>query len=690
MKKTFLLFLVSSSLFSSLANSQETNKKNIEEQSPSLTLETITVIATKSSQNSFDIPGMVSVINGDEPSVKGSTNLKQYLQNVAGLEFIGSSRRNGQDISLRGYNSDGIVFLVDGVRQRFNSAHDGKFFIDPNLLKKVEVVKGPYSTLYGSGGLGGVISFETKDAVDLLRKGENKGAITSAGYNSVNQERMISQTGFGVYDKFDILGQVTNRNSSNIKLGGGGELKSDDEVFNGLIKLGYNIDDYSKVKISLQGLRNDAVEPNNPQVGNDDSLSGNLTNKKTTNLNNSISYTYNNPNDNLLKLNLKLYQTKNEVEEEILVATQFNQIGDKTLRTQENFGFIVDNQSKFGDKTNFSNVVTYGLEFFDEKLESLDSRNGEVGGVPNASANFFGSFVQDEIKIKNQHIPGFVYVIPGVRFDKYKSKNSDGLSQDESAVSPKLGLTYKPVEELMLFGNYAKGFRAPNLGEIYSQGRHFAIPGIGTNNFVANTNLKPEKNESVEFGFGLNFKDIFAKKDQFQLKTSYYQINSEDYIEANVEGFVGGGPFASAGQTISRNINSASLQGNEVEISYENNRIKYNFSYAYINGKNDETNEYLTNITPRTYKNNIMLKLPEFNSSIGFRSTFATKHKNVNDDEDKRSGFGTHDLYYELQANKDLNINFGIDNIFDKKFERVFAGAVEPGRNFRTNISYRW
>lgn len=76
---------------------------------------------------------------------------------------------------MRGFDRRGILTLVDNVRQGTDTGHVNGTFIDPALIKQVEIVRGPSALLYGSGAMGGVIAWETVDAKDLLREGQNSG-----------------------------------------------------------------------------------------------------------------------------------------------------------------------------------------------------------------------------------------------------------------------------------------------------------------------------------------------------------------------------------------------------------------------------------------------------------------------------------------------------------------------------------
>ena len=76
--------------------------------------------------------------------------------------------------------------ILDGVPKGFEKYRQGSIFIEPELIKQIEVNKGAHTSLYGNGGFGGVITVETKDAQDLLEGGENVGAMLKYSRHSNN------------------------------------------------------------------------------------------------------------------------------------------------------------------------------------------------------------------------------------------------------------------------------------------------------------------------------------------------------------------------------------------------------------------------------------------------------------------------------------------------------------------------
>ena len=94
-------------------------------------------------------------------------------------------------VNIRGLQDFGrVAVVVDGARQNFQrTGHtaNGEFFLDSELLAAADVVRGPTANIYGSGAIGGVVSFRTKDVEDILRPGERWGAVgrTEFGTNQV-------------------------------------------------------------------------------------------------------------------------------------------------------------------------------------------------------------------------------------------------------------------------------------------------------------------------------------------------------------------------------------------------------------------------------------------------------------------------------------------------------------------------
>src|SRR5690606_27632229 len=124
--------------------------------------------------------------------------------------------------------------LVDGARQNFQrSGHsaNGVFYIEPEMIKRVDITRGPTATIYGSGAIGGVAAFETLDADDILKPGEYAAVQSKTSYGTNGNEKLASGTTAVRVGNFDILGQFNGRWNDDYEDGSGKDVPgSNDET----------------------------------------------------------------------------------------------------------------------------------------------------------------------------------------------------------------------------------------------------------------------------------------------------------------------------------------------------------------------------------------------------------------------------------------------------------------------------
>src|SRR3954447_1244067 len=147
-------------------------------------LDTITVAASKTEERAIDALAPVSVVTLEQIQGLQPKRLSDIFYNVPGVSFQDRGDEPSSAINIRGLQDFGrVAVVVDGARQNYQrSGHNanGSFFLDPELIGGVDVVRGPTTNIYGSGAIGGVASFRTKDINDVLRPGERWGVDTSA------------------------------------------------------------------------------------------------------------------------------------------------------------------------------------------------------------------------------------------------------------------------------------------------------------------------------------------------------------------------------------------------------------------------------------------------------------------------------------------------------------------------------
>ncbi|MEL6411655.1 MAG: TonB-dependent hemoglobin/transferrin/lactoferrin family receptor [Pseudomonadota bacterium] len=679
--------------------------------------ETVTVYGTSNPLPVFDYPGQVTVVDRDAIETLAPSTISDALRDVPGLDFAGGPRRTGEAPSLRGLSGQNVLILLDGARQSFTSAHDGRFFVDPELIGTAEVVRGPASALYGSGAVGGVLAFESVDADDLLADDETWGARFRLGYQSVNEEALASVTAFTRQNGFDGLASFGIRQSGDITLGSGADLPSDDEIETALLKGSYAFTDALTIEGSWQRFANTAIEPNNGQgtLGTGDSTLDRDVEKDITTDTFRLAANFNPVSNDWLDATLTAYQTTSEVDE-------FDQtIPRTTVREIETTGFSARNASRFMVGA-FDTTLTVGGDWYKDEQVGIDDQtaDGVRGGVPNGESEFMGLFAQVEAVVETG--AGELLLIPSVRFDEFESSSSiaPGEENSDDAVSPRFAASFGPdaVPWLRVFGSYSEGFRAPSINELYLDGVHFPVPHpvlfdpamfqfvFVNNNFIPNPDLVPEETQTFEFGAGIDFADIFTSDDRLQAKISYFETEAEDLINLSVNFAFDPTCFAppmfqpcTAGTSESANVAEAELEGWEGELHYDSERWFATASYSSIDGTDLSDGSDLGSLTPDRLALNVGLKVPEWRARFGTRIQMADEFERRDSDgmggfviADERAGYVVLDLYasWRPEFAEGLRFDVGIDNVLDHDYDRVFAGVSEPGQNIKIAASYQF
>ncbi len=684
-------------------------------------LDVITIFATRNPIEAFDYPGQVTVIDKDVIDDFNPSGIADIFDAVPGANIGGGPRRAGQTPDVRGLSGEGVLVLFDGARQSFLSGHDGRFFVDPDLLQAVEVVRGPTSALYGSGALGGVIALRTVTAEDLLADDETASVKVGAGFQSVNDEWRISSTGAwrSADNRVDVVGNFTLRNSDDIDLGSGLTLPAEDELLSSLLKA--TVRPTSDVTVSASWIRfgGDSVDPNNPQGNN---LAGPGNGEVFRDIDgNTIQGTINYAptGSNLINANLVGYYTRNIVEEDEVDTTRL------ISREVETIGVSLDNRSRFSFGSAAELTLTYGGEYYRDEQVGLDNTtvDGTRGGVPDATGKFYGLFAQAELALSNPlGAPGVLTIVPGVRWDKFENEAPGAASTDDEATSPKIGVSYKPIEELIFFGNWAEAFRAPSFNEIYADGVHFQIPNLSvpgplgpfgppafvTNFFIPNPDLVPEESQTWEVGAGIALANLFFDGDTLTAKGSYYQSDVTNLIDLEVNipftCFLTPGmlpPFAppcgsgEAFGNFSRNVNvtNAEIDGVEVEAYYDSDYFYTRANFATIDGRDVDTGDFVGALAPSTVFVDAGIKWPAADMRLGGRVTIAADFDEVNDPTLARDSFTVGDVYLVWEPMRGplngLRIDLGVDNVADTDYAVVAAGVSQPGRNVKAAVSWR-
>jgi hemoglobin/transferrin/lactoferrin receptor protein len=592
----------------------------------------VTVLATRTETRADEAPATVTVFIADDIEAMLATDIKDLVRFEPGVSVVtqparfgaalGTAGRAGNEgFTIRGIGGDRVLMIVDGVRSPdgfvFGAQSVGRGgYADLDLMKSVEILRGPASALYGSDGVAGAVSFTTKDPADLLTGGRDFGARARVGYNSADEGLTRSAVIAGRSGAFSGLLAWTGRDSQETDNQGDRTGEEIQELLVGgvptpsivyssrtlpnpqeissdawLGKLVWDVAPGQSLRFTYDGLRSDmdAVV-----------LSGRATRtvaappaSATAVLNLIAADTIERERFSLdwrLDDVLGLERGQVSVYQQDSTTRQFtfeDRVG--TDRTRDN---TFDNEVR-GSAADFTkgfgvNRITFGGDWSETTQQGV--RDGTVppmgetfptSAFPRTDFTLAGLFIQDEISL----LDGSLKIIPAVRWDSYELSTADDplypgprADQSDDHVSPKLGVVWWATPTFGLFGNWGEGFKAPTPSQVNN---FFSNVAFGYTS-LPNPDLKPETSRSVEIGARL--RDVQIGGGRLSAQLVGFQSDYEDFISQQVTS----GSFTPADPAVYQFVNFSSVEISGVEAKADiwwENGVSARFAAAYAKGE---------------------------------------------------------------------------------------------------------
>ncbi|WP_418591932.1 TonB-dependent hemoglobin/transferrin/lactoferrin family receptor [Ponticoccus sp. (in: a-proteobacteria)] len=620
-----------------------------------------------------------------------ATDFESLIGDIPGVNIFGGPRGMSQTPSIRGFDDDQIVLRLDGGRLNFGQAHRGRFFIDPELVQRVEVIRGGGSTLYGSGALGGVISIETRDAGDLLKEGQTVGGRTALSYSSNGETIGRSLAAYGDWGAVDAMLFLADRRMGDDLTDGDGNAigRSAVDLQNGLVKLGFEPNADQRFELSYSKYTDDGLLPPNAASASDPLTD---VNREADHDALRLSWDFNPGNSELLDLSVLLYSNRLEITEEQVSGRRL----DTTKYTTTGVEVVNRSQVELGVPVE----LVYGFEAFRDEQEG--DRDGALRSTyPNASAETLGVFAEATLGLSDR-----MDLILGLRHDRYHRDPDDSAldTVDRSFTSPRIGFSYRPTENWQIFGNVSRSFRAPSLSEIYNDGVHFAFTtpfGPGTtgsfvNRFVPNPDLKPETSTQVELGTRYAGTDVFRSGDRLGFSANIYNASVKDYVDQVVGDFSSVSPvFVPPGTLLFTDYTTttntdARLWGLEAELDYDAQDWFVKAGLTVNRGERDGGGN-LGSIPQDRLTATVGLR-PWADWEMGVKGTFAAEQTRLPEGATGGDAWQTADLFATWQpgrgALEGATVRLGVDNLFDTEYTIYPNALPQPGRTFKISTSF--
>tara|TARA_B100000886_G_scaffold86257_1_gene56558 strand:- start:5196 stop:7400 length:2205 start_codon:yes stop_codon:yes gene_type:complete len=704
-------------------------------------VEEVVVISSKIPVPLSEVVGSVTLITQDDLETRVVSDLGDILENTVGVSVPRNAaygRYYNEGISIRGLGGSRVNIFVDGVRVSDAYAGYGRDVVEVDLLKRVEILKGPTSALYGSDGLAGAVSYVTKDASDFTDSGFHYSARYSH-FSDSDQEKYSFLTAY-VGDKVEGILQFTEKNSSEVSLHDDAmqdpnPVRSEGESILG--KFTYDLNENIDITFTLdrQEWTSDIVvltdigstfypgistlSTTSSSVGSDEANRDRVGIRVDFKGQNNL---FDNGTFNLFTQSTDQQQVTNKMVAD-MVFGQFGPMGPPTpgmlfrdFQFNQSVSGIALELRKSYDNFQGRDVV-YGFET--ETLETERYRNSALTNLftgisssnvygtiypsktlPNTDTTRTGAYINDRVKLDDFNILSI-----GLRYDVYKlDPNDDALSSvnrvigyplaeiNENEFSAKIGWLSAVTDNINAFFQYAEGFKAPDYDAANLSFNNLAY-GYG---IVPNADLSPETSKGTEIGF---------RSDNIDSSWSITKFDNQydDFIESTSAGF----DFIN--QIVlfqSQNLSNVDIDGIELSFSRRlSDTLTFSYDSIRIDGKSDGSP--LSSISP----DQSMIALKHLSKDEKFS---ANLYLNMVDESFNnfsggcgRSGGACltlpdreiFDLYTSYKFNDHLELNVAFKNLSDQKFwdwssvngfpadQANLDLWLEPGRN--TSVSLK-
>ena len=491
----------------------------------------VVVTGTRTEKRLSNTPVLTTVINEQAIRTAASTTaLESLLDNVPGI--IGSQNSMGANLRIKGLNSRYVLFLVDGERMVSEGASGNINLnqIDVNNIKKIEMINGAASALYGSNAVGAVINFITKEPIHKFQTGvdivgETNNTLRVGANVGMNLKKVKVNTGAFRHssDGFDIED---------------GHYAARYEDYGGNLKVNYKPIDRANITFSGRYFSHETFNPENSSMSTNHLFTQNMNlgtnaslNSKDKRNNINLSFNYNK------YFGFDILEKKNN---EKLKKDEASYISTRILNS-------------FSPTEKWEIVA--GVEHNNERNFSTSTLGEGDNAKTIDDINLFGQAEYEILKNFD--------VVAGARYT-YNS-------QFKSAFTPKVSLMYK-LSDFKFRAGVGSAFRAPSIKELYYDFDHQGMFWI-----YGNPNLKAEKGVfsslSTEYSKKYFNGSISVYYNDINNKITQYEVSVNNRTEMHY-----------------KNVNSATLKGFDITLSQTFFRqLTAKVNYSFCDAKDNAT-----------------------------------------------------------------------------------------------------
>ncbi|QUS42536.1 TonB-dependent hemoglobin/transferrin/lactoferrin family receptor [Tardiphaga alba] len=674
-------------------------------------LDEITVTASKTEERAIDALAPVSVVSLDQIQGLQATRVADLIYRMPGVWMQDRGDDPSTSINIRGLQDFGrVAVVVDGARQNYQrTGHNanGSFFLNPELIGGIDITRGPTANIYGSGAIGGVASFRTKDIQDVLRPGETWGVDVNSVIGS-NSGRALGSAfgGVRINPNVDFFAGGTYSTQDNYRNGDGTEVgNTANRLSAGIAKLTIRPADGHEVKLGsvFQESLYTNGQPNNGPTTTTSAPAAirgtSVYDTQVQSYTNTLNWKYSKPEDKILDFDVNLYWNRTDQSQTKTYANRIHTganppftvtpvctlanpgdaitgcVGDTRGYLLDTYGIDIHNTSRF-ETGAWNHAITYGGDIFKDDVSLTDPRGNSNITTPPGTRTVSGAFAQWKATY-----PSIVELVGALRYDNYNLQSGSNSSNGDR-LSPKITIGLLPGTVVTPYVSYAEGYRSPTVTETLISGAHASAVGAppflcpdgsrGMFCFLQNTSLRPEVGKNKEIGFNIKKNDLFSAGDSFRGKLNFFRNDVDNYIQAVT--FEAGPTQTFFGQSFLtsyyqyQNLPHARIQGFEAETMYDAQKWFVGVSVTLQEGKETATNVGLYSVQPQKITTTAGLRFLDNTITTSLQWTSVKANTDLPLTYLPATSYDLLNFYVSARPTKDMVVSFSVENLLNQYY----------------------
>ena len=656
-------------------------------------LDAVQVTATKRPESTLDVPAATTIVGGRRLRETAPQTPMDALHGEVGT-FVQQTTPGQGVVIVRGLKGSEVLHLVDGFRLNNaifrNAPNQYIALVDGQSLDRIEVVRGPSSTLYGGDAMGGVVQMLTPElrqtGEDWQWSGRIRAIAASADDSLIGRAELS-----GGHQRMAFALGVTSQEVNDLRSGDGRT-----RPFTGLtqrsgdLKFRFAPVDGHELTLSLQYSeqprtpRHDALVPGFGQTQPENAVFFFEPQQRRF-----AQLRWRIDNANALFDNGEL-----RIGRQIVVDDRTTRAtGTPNLERERNRDTTTGIAGQFGKSLGEQHHLSYGFEVYRDVVDATKTRVNVTSGAFSVRQPRFpdGSRMRSwAVYVGDDWRRGRVDINAGLRYSRFAidipaAGAAPGVSLSPDDLTGNVGLAIELSESARFVANLGRGFRAPNIFDLGVFG-----PRPGNRFSSPNPNLKPEYINSIDAGFKFG-------GERFSGEVIAFRSSYRDKITSVLTGNLVGGAL----EVQNRNVTRLDLWGVEAGARYrfEAPDLELYATATYTRG--DE--ETATGDMPADRIPPLFGKLGarwQVNDAFGVEAygLYATAQDRLSSRDlvDPRinpngtAGWGTLNARVSWRASERFDLSLRAENLADKHFREHGSGLDEPGRNVILTADYRF